>query len=117
MPNRFLVFLAGICGALGVAFSAIAAHGASPNMATAASFLFIHALALLVIALTSLNSVLRWSGAILFLGLLLFVGDLASRDFLDDRLFPMAAPAGGLLLIFGWLGVAASALMPRRLLG
>lgn len=86
-------------------------------MATAANFLFVHALALLVISLTMLNSFLRWSGAVLFLGLTLFVGDLASRDFLDDRLFAMAAPAGGFLLILGWLGVAISALLPRRLLG
>lgn len=117
MPNRFLVFMAGICGAAGVAFASIAQHGNAPSMTIASNFLFVHALALLIIAMTSLNSVMRWSGAVLFLGLLLFVSDLASRDFLDDRLFPMAAPAGGILLILGWLGIAVSALVPRRLLG
>jgi uncharacterized membrane protein YgdD (TMEM256/DUF423 family) len=117
MPNRFYVFIAGLCGALGVIFSAIAAHGGSTNMDTAASFLLVHALVLLVIGLTVLNSIFRWSGALLFVGLMLFVGDLASRDFFDDRLFAMAAPAGGFLLIVGWIGIAVSALLPRRLLG
>lgn len=117
MPNRFLIFAAGICGALGVTLAAISAHGGSPNMATAANFLFVHATALLVIGLTAFNAVVRWAAAVLFAGLLLFVGDLASRDFLDDRLFAMAAPTGGMLMILGWIGVAASAFFPRRLLG
>jgi uncharacterized membrane protein YgdD (TMEM256/DUF423 family) len=47
----------------------------------------------------------------------LFAGDLVTRDFTDDRLFAMAAPAGGGLMILGWLGIAVSALFPRRLFG
>jgi uncharacterized membrane protein YgdD (TMEM256/DUF423 family) len=45
----------------------------------------------------------------LAVGALLFAGDLAARHFLDTRLFPMAAPAGGMAMIAGWLLVAISA--------
>lgn len=116
MSNRFLIAAAGAAGALGITVSAIAAHGGSPNAATAANFLLAHAPALLAIGLIPYNNVMRWSAVILILGLVLFVGDLSSRDFFDDRLFAMAAPAGGLLLIVGWLGVIAAAFFPRRLL-
>jgi uncharacterized membrane protein YgdD (TMEM256/DUF423 family) len=116
-PGRLLVFAAGLCGAAGVALSAVAAHGGTPNTATAATFMVVHAPALLVVGLTVFNAVIRWAAAILLLCLMLFAGDLAARDFLDDRLFAMAAPAGGGLMILGWVGIAASALFPRRLLG
>ena len=117
MPSRFLIFAAGICGAFGVALSAIAAHGASPNTASAATFLVVHAPVFLVVGLTVFNAVMRWSTGILLLGVALFTADMASRDFFDDRLFAMAAPAGGALMIVGWLGIAISALFARRLLG
>lgn len=117
MPNRFLIFIAGLCGALGVVLSAAAAHGGTPNTATAATFLVVHAPALLVIGATLFNSIIRWAAGVLFVGLALFSADLVSRDFLDDRLFAMAAPTGGLLMMIGWIGVAASAFFPRRLLG
>ena len=117
MPARLLIFLAGVSGALGVALSAVAAHGGSQNTASAATFLVVHAPVFLVVGLTVFNSVMRWSAAVLFLGLALFAGDMVSRAFLDDRLFAMAAPTGGALMIVGWVGIAVSALFPRRLLG
>jgi uncharacterized membrane protein YgdD (TMEM256/DUF423 family) len=40
----------------------------------------------------------------------LFAGDIATRAVSGNRLFPMAAPAGGTLLIVGWLALAAAAL-------
>ena len=49
---------------------------------------------------------LVWAGAGLALGACLFSADLASRAFLDDRLFPMAAPTGGSLMILSWLALA-----------
>ena len=116
MPSRPLIFAAGLCGAAGVALSAVAAHGGTPNTASAATFLVVHAPAFLVIGLTIFKRPMRWSAAILLMGLVLFAGDLLARDFVDSRLFPMAAPTGGFLMILGWLGVALSALLPRRLL-
>ena len=117
MLARLLILAAGLCGATGVALSAVAAHGGSPNTASAATFLVVHAPALLVVGLIFFNAVMRWAAVILLVGLALFAGDMVSRDFLDTRLFAMAAPAGGGLMIVGWLGIALAALFPRRLLG
>ena len=76
-----------------------------------------HAPALLIIGLIFFNAVMRWAAVVLLIGVALFAGDLVARDFLDERLFPMAAPTGGGLMILGWICIAASALFPRRLLG
>ena len=109
MANRLLILAGGLCGAAGVAFSAAAAHAASANVGTAASFLLMHAPAFLAIGLIGGNLVLRLGGGVLLLGVLLFAGDLLMRDYAGMRLFPMAAPAGGTIMILGWLVVAASA--------
>ena len=112
--DRMLALAGGLCGAAGVALSAAAAHSGGAFIGTAASFLLMHAPVFLAIGLYGANRVLRGGGVILLVGLVLFCGDLLTRDFLGTRLFPLAAPAGGTLLIVGWLAVAASALMGRR---
>jgi uncharacterized membrane protein YgdD (TMEM256/DUF423 family) len=116
MPNRLLILAGGVFGAAGVGLSAIAAHGTTTNTATAATFLLVHAPVLLSIGLINFNGAMRLGAAVLFVGVALFSGDLVARDFMDERLFAMAAPAGGILMILGWIGIAVSALLPRRLL-
>ncbi|MFI0844014.1 DUF423 domain-containing protein [Mesorhizobium sp. IMUNJ 23232] len=111
--DRILIFIAGLAGAAGVALSAAAAHAGGQNLQTAATFLLVHAPALLGAALLA-GRTARFSGFVLAAGLALFCGDLLSRDFLGDRLFPYAAPVGGMLLIGGWLVLAASAVFDRR---
>ncbi|HEU4985933.1 MAG TPA: DUF423 domain-containing protein [Rhizobiaceae bacterium] len=107
---RLLIAAGGLCGAAGVALSAVAAHAGGGNIATAASFLLVHAPAFLALAcLPPLRASRIGAYAILF-GLVLFAGDLLSRHYLGGRLFPMAAPAGGFLMIAGWLVVGISAL-------
>lgn len=108
--ERIFVVAGGLAGAAGVALSAVAAHAGGGNVGTAASFLLAHAPALLAIGLIGGNRVLKGGGAILLLGLVLFCGDLLARHYAGSRLLPMAAPAGGTLLIAGWLVVTASAL-------
>jgi uncharacterized membrane protein YgdD (TMEM256/DUF423 family) len=51
----------------------------------------------------------------LLVGAALFSGDIAMRAFAGHRLFPMAAPSGGFILIAGWLalGVAAAVALAR----
>jgi uncharacterized membrane protein YgdD (TMEM256/DUF423 family) len=44
----------------------------------------------------------------------LFSGDIAARVLMGGRLFPMAAPIGGSLLILGWLVVGLSAVWRRH---
>jgi uncharacterized membrane protein YgdD (TMEM256/DUF423 family) len=116
--SRILVFAAGLCGAAGVGLSAAAAHMDGGNLRTAANFLLFHAPALLAVGLFGAalpgRKVLNAGALILMLGVALFSGDLAMRAYLGHRLFPMAAPAGGLLTIAGWLAVAASAFAARR---
>jgi uncharacterized membrane protein YgdD (TMEM256/DUF423 family) len=108
--DRIFVAAGGLCGAAGVALSAAAAHAGGGNVGTAASFLLMHAPVFLAAGLIGGNRLLRGGCGILLAGLLVFAGDLLMRDYAGTRLFPMAAPAGGVLLIGGWLVVAASAL-------
>lgn len=108
-----LLFAAGISGALGVALSAVAAHAGGPNLGTASSLLLVHAPALLALSLVNMR-LPTLAGYGLALGLLLFCGDLVMRDLMGQKLFPMAAPAGGIVLIVAWLTVAISALPARR---
>ena len=115
MPsNRPLLFTSGLIGASGVALSAAAAHQGIASVATAASFLLTHAPAFLALSLLQTNrlrSIGNWG---LLLGLIMFCGDLLARAYLGTRLFPMAAPSGGVLMIGGWLVIAASALLGNK---
>lgn len=111
--NRPFHLAAGLLGAAGVALSAVAAHAGGGNVATAANFLLFHAPAFLAIGLfgSSAGRVLKAGGWILLVGLLLFTGDLAARHYFGNRLFPMAAPTGGTLMIAGWLVVALAGIL------
>lgn len=112
--NRLLILLGGLYGAAGVALSAAAAHRGGAFMGTAANFLLFHAPVLLIVGLVGANRWLRIGVLILAVGMLLFCGDLLTRDLLGYRLFPFAAPTGGTLLIAGWLVIAASALIRSK---
>lgn len=111
--QRTFILAGGLAGAAGVALSAAAAHAGGGNVETAARFLLAHAPALLAIGLLGRGRVLAAGGCALLLGLLLFCGDLLMRHYAGQRLFPMAAPSGGTLMILGWLAVAASPFTAR----
>ncbi len=112
--DRLFILAAGICGAAGVALSAAAAHQGGGNLATAAQFLLLHAPALLAIGLLGGWIALRAGGAVLLLGVLLFSGDLIMRHYVGEKLFPFAAPAGGTLMIAGWISVGFSPFLRRQ---
>ena len=118
--DRVLVVLAALSGLSGVALAAAAAHApGGPNLDTAARFLLIHAAALLGLAALAGMGLLhptvgRLAGGALALGLVLFAGDLTLRAWRGVPLAPMAAPAGGILLMIGWALVALAALWPGR---
>lgn len=115
IQDRYFTVFAGLGGAIGVALSAAAAHNVDmPNLGTAANMLLFHAPVFLALGLASQNKVRNIAGLTLSAGLLLFAGDLLARTYLGSRLFPMAAPTGGLLLIAGWLGIAVSALTGKK---
>jgi uncharacterized membrane protein YgdD (TMEM256/DUF423 family) len=115
--ERFLFIVAGIAGIIGVAFEALAAHENLTNiewLQTAGNMLLFHAPVLAALGATVMfdhapRRILTVAGALLFLGLLFFCGDLAYAVFFHTQhIFPYAAPIGGVLLMLGWLGVAAA---------
>jgi len=109
----FIVAIAAVQGAAGVALAAAAAHvDANPLLATASQFLMIHAAAgvgLGALAQAAPRREANWLVAIalaLQAGVTLFAGDLAARVFLAAKLFPMSAPVGGGLTILSWFALA-----------
>jgi uncharacterized membrane protein YgdD (TMEM256/DUF423 family) len=111
-----LLVLAGLMGACGVGLAAATAHGTSAaGLDSAANLLLFHATAILgaasLVSHTLLWRPLGLAAMLCFVvGGALFSGDIAMRAFAGHRLFPMAAPTGGTLLLIGWLVLAAAAL-------
>jgi uncharacterized membrane protein YgdD (TMEM256/DUF423 family) len=117
---QILLALAGLMGAAGVVFTAAGAHGKpGAGLDSAGYLLLIHTLAVLAgtallrepllyrpLALTAL-----WGFAV---GAILFAADVAARAYIGGRLFPFAAPAGGMMMIASWLVLAISALAALR---
>jgi uncharacterized membrane protein YgdD (TMEM256/DUF423 family) len=113
MTNRFYIFAGGISGAAGVALSAAAAHIGGGTVETAAHFLLAHAPAFLALGFLARTKVLTAGAWLLLVGVLVFSGDLLMRNFAGTRLFPMAAPTGGTVMILGWLVIATGAFFSR----
>ena len=111
-----LIALAGIMGAAGVALAAAGAHG-KPGMGleSASLMLLVHAPAVIAACAALHQGLLVRPLALaaivgLILGTALFSGDVSLRAFAGARLFPMAAPAGGSILIGAWLLLAVAAI-------
>lgn len=112
---RLALFLAGLIGACGVIFSAIAAHGSDTHLySTAAAACMAQAPALLALSIgwERMRTALVAS-ALIGIGCLLFAGDLVFRSRFGHGLFPMSAPTGGTMMILGWIAIAAGALFRR----
>jgi len=111
-----LIALAGLMGAGGVALAAAGAH-AAPNagLDSAAYMLLFHAAALLGGTALLHQGILRRLLMLAVLiawvfGAALFSGDVALRAFSGHRLFVMAAPTGGIVLIAAWLALVVAAI-------
>ena len=119
MTGALLVF-AGIMGAAGIVLAAASAHSApGTGLDSAGYLLLIHAATVVGgVALLHQTVLSRTAGLIalcgLVLGAVLFAGDVAARAYLGSRLFPMAAPTGGVILIGSWLVLALAALLARQ---
>lgn len=111
-----LVLLAGLMGTGGIALAAAGAHAApGAGLDSAGYMLLLHAASVLGgAALIQQGALLRPLAlaalAAWVLGAALFSGDIALRAFAGHRLFPMAAPSGGIILIAGWIMLAAAAI-------
>jgi uncharacterized membrane protein YgdD (TMEM256/DUF423 family) len=117
---RVLVVLAAVMGADGVILAAASAHQPdAARLASASSMLLFHATAVLAtVALIERSIIHLKLGITAAFGFVvaaaLFAGDLTLRQYAGHSLFPMAAPAGGTLLILSWLMLAVAAVWPRR---
>jgi uncharacterized membrane protein YgdD (TMEM256/DUF423 family) len=116
MPLTILIALAGLMGASGVMLAAAGAHGTPrAGLDGAAHMLLFHAVAILGGAALAHQGLL-WRPLIFaaligwVVGASLFAGDIALRTFAGHRLFPMAAPTGGIILIAAWFAIAAAAI-------
>jgi uncharacterized membrane protein YgdD (TMEM256/DUF423 family) len=117
MSSTILIALAGVMGAAGVVLLAAAAHAApGAGLDSAGQMLLFHAAAVIAVVAALQTGLLfrpiALAAAIgLVAGTVLFSGDIALRVFAGHRLFPMAAPTGGVVLIASWLGVAVAAVI------
>lgn len=115
MALTILIILAGLMGASGIILAAAGAHAApQAGLDSAAYMLLFHAAAVLGGTALAQQSLLWRPLALAVLiawvvGATLFSGDIALRAFAGHRLFAMAAPSGGIILIAAWLALAAAA--------
>jgi uncharacterized membrane protein YgdD (TMEM256/DUF423 family) len=117
MTSTIFIVLAGLMGAGGIILAAAGAHAApGAGLDSAAYMLLFHAAAVLGGA-ALLQQGLLWRPLALaalaawIVGAALFSGDVALRVFTGHRLFPMAAPTGGIILIAAWLALAAAGIV------
>jgi len=128
MP-RFVLLLAGLLGASGVGLGAYQAHGLEKlltrrelapelierrldNCDTAAKYQLFHALALVGVATLATRQPSRWlkvSASLFTAGVAGFSGGLYLIVFAGTAVHWAIVPAGGLLLILGWLALAIAA--------
>jgi uncharacterized membrane protein YgdD (TMEM256/DUF423 family) len=118
--DQILIALAGVMGAAGVVLTAASAHGKpGAGLDSAGYLLLLHAAAVVAVAVAArAGLILRPLGLVVLCGFVLgaglFAADVASRAWLGTRLFPMAAPTGGTILILAWIVLIAAALIALR---
>ncbi len=130
---RWIVLLAGLLGAVGVAIGAHSAHGLQAMLLeqgvvgeqvvkrlgqceVAVHYHMLHSLALLSLGLLAdgLGAKRRACSAMFFLlGIVLFSGGLYSMVYLGQMGHWAIVPLGGLCSILGWLFTASLAWKPR----
>jgi uncharacterized membrane protein YgdD (TMEM256/DUF423 family) len=111
-PHRALTAAGAVLAGAGVALSAYAAHGAEgaarANLQSAAAFALVHGVALAALSRQTPHRLGTVALSILLIGVLLFSGTLAAAHFIGAP--TRLAPAGGSLLILGWMLYAADAI-------
>jgi len=104
----------GVLLVLATVFGAFGAHGLlgvlPPDRLsvylTADRYQFYHSLGLLGVGLAARDvhaALLRWAGALLLIGIVLFCGSLYALAFGAPHALGILTPLGGLLLIAGWV--------------
>lgn len=112
--------LAALMGLAGVALLAAAAHiTGTANVQTAGQMLLFHAPVIFSATAARkgghLHDLLaRIALSAIIVGAILFAADLSRRGFVNEALFPRAAPIGGWFMLGGWLGLAVAAVATKR---
>lgn len=115
--SKLFLFFAALFGLLAVVVGAFGAHGlegkltehALQRMHTGVEYQFYHVMALLSVGiLSSLHRnydsiMLKLSGSLFIIGIILFSGSLYAYAWTGDTKFGMITPVGGLSFILGWL--------------
>jgi uncharacterized membrane protein YgdD (TMEM256/DUF423 family) len=117
---QMLTGIAALFGCIGIIFAAAGAH-AKPGsgLDSAGHMLLFHAPAVIATCAAMISGLVYrplgiGAAILLLLGVALFSGDLALRAYTGHRLFPMAAPTGGMVMIAGWLLLALAAFVSLR---
>lgn len=116
----WLLALAGLNGACGVAMGALAAHGSGIDadvVDTASRYQLVHAALLIGVVWLAETRDGVWpifAGALTGLGCLLFCGGLYAWGIGAITLGRSVAPFGGTALILGWLTLVPAAFAMRR---
>ena len=117
---KLFITLAALSGMVAVAFGAFGAHALKSRFddyalgvfQTAVQYHFIHSLALLAVGVIALNqpdnALLRSSGWLFFIGILVFSGSLYLLSISGMRWLGAVTPLGGLAFIAGWGCLAAT---------
>jgi len=118
--DPILIALAGLMGAAGVVLTAAGAHGKpGAGLDSAGYLLLIHACAVIAVTIAIRNGMVFRPVAVIatagfIVGAALFAADVTLRAYTGHRLFPMAAPTGGTILIASWLALTVCALVSSR---
>lgn len=117
---QVLIGIAAIFGCAGVILAAAGAHSKpGSGLDSAGHMLLFHAPAVIAACAAMASGLLSRPIALaacaaLLLGVALFAGDLALRAYAGHRLFPMAAPTGGIVMMAGWVLLALAAFLSLR---
>jgi uncharacterized membrane protein YgdD (TMEM256/DUF423 family) len=118
---KLFITLASLSGMLAVMFGAFGAHALRSRLddyamgvfQTAVQYHFYHSLALLAVGIVALSQpqtvLLRSSGWLFLLGIVIFSGSLYLLGITGVRWLGAVTPLGGLAFIGGWACLAASA--------
>ena len=115
--ERLFFTLGALCGCVGVALGAFAAHGLKSRLAPellatfeiGVRYQMYHAFALLAVGWAQTRwpgTVLDASGWLFVAGTLLFSGSLYALSLTGEKWLGAIAPVGGLALLGGWLFLA-----------
>jgi uncharacterized membrane protein YgdD (TMEM256/DUF423 family) len=117
---KLFITLASLSGMLAVALGAFGAHALKGKLDdyalgvfdTAVQYHFYHSFALLAVGVIALNQpqtvLLKSSGWLFFMGILIFSGSLYVLSFSGIRWLGAITPLGGLAFIGGWACLAAT---------